>query len=62
MKPGTTGTLPAAISGCSFLRAARSVSARFGDAPPNGPSVNTISVASTYADGVPAAASAPAKI
>ena len=47
MNPGTTGTLPAAISGCSFLRAARSVSARFGDAPPNGPSVNTISVAST---------------
>ena len=57
MKPGTTGILPAAISGASFLRAAMSVSGRFGDAPPKGPSVNTISVASTYADAAPAAAS-----
>ena len=48
MKPGTTGILPAATSGASLLRAAMSVSGRFGDAPPNGPSVNTISVASTY--------------
>jgi hypothetical protein len=62
MKPGTTGTLPAATSASSCLRAAASVAARLGDAPPNGPSVKTISVASTYADGVPAAARAAAKM
>ena len=62
MNPGTTGTLPAAISGCSRLRTARSVSARLGDAPPNGPSVKMISVASTYSEAVPAAVSAAANI
>ena len=59
-KPGTTGTTPRAKSGRSTVRALRSVRRRSGDALPNVPSVCTISAASTYAAGQPAASRAAA--
>ena len=58
MKPGNHREPCRPRSGApASCGAAMSVSGRFGDAPPNGPSVNTISVASTYADAAPAAVS-----